>query len=366
MKKKKNSSLTPVKSKPWRFLRWLNIALVLLSFLSLLAPFSDPQVFWPLALIGLLTPVFLVFHVLFFLFWIYQKKYYWLYSIGILLMSWSSIKGLIGFQPVIQSENTSLELKVLSYNTHMLRSVKNAKTISPDAFAAIVQGMDPDIICLQEFAPDPSKRSAYAKALASIGLKHHHHNPGKAGAMSIFSKYPLDGLVYHNFSNEVNGFQAVELKLGATTFRVYNTHLQSNYVTGLTNELADRPNLQEKETWQNIRQVAARYKRSAVKRSEQAKTIKAHINESKVPVIVCGDFNDIAPSYTYRILKGDLKDAFLERGRAWGATYAGKIPGLRIDYILSSTSFRVNNSRTYPAYFSDHHPLVAYLQVPEN
>ena len=55
-------------------------------------------------------------------------------------------------------------------------------------------------------------------------------------------------------------------------------------------------------------------------RSKQAEAIAQHIENSPYPVIVCGDFNDTPVSYTYRMMKTGLKDAFRQSGFGFGGT----------------------------------------------
>jgi endonuclease/exonuclease/phosphatase family metal-dependent hydrolase len=83
-------------------------------------------------------------------------------------------------------------------------------------------------------------------------------------------------------------------------------------------------------------------------------------------VVVCGDFNDTPNSYTYHQISKGLNDAFREAGSGIGTTYVGKIPFLRIDYILYS------KERFDPLYFkvirknlSDHYPVVSTLKIKD-
>ncbi|MEO0339615.1 MAG: endonuclease/exonuclease/phosphatase family protein, partial [Bacteroidota bacterium] len=192
-------------------------------------------------------------------------------------------------------------------------------------------------------------------------------NPNQEGArtlgsLAIFSKYPLKTVAYHKF-NATHGYQIVDLEKGGQAFRLINIHLSSNQVTQITNELAEEGNLNEKETWSNIKEVASRYKNGAIRRSTQAELIRAKIEASRLPTIVCGDFNDTAQSYVYRTIKGDLQDTFVKKGAGFGSSYAGKIPALRIDYILSSSDVKILGSRRRSHYFSDHYAVEAVLEL---
>ena len=98
-------------------------------------------------------------------------------------------------------------------------------------------------------------------------------------------------------------------------------------------------------------------------RVKQAEEVAAHIQQCPYPVIVCGDFNELPLSYPYRIISKGLKDAFLERGKGWGFTYCGKIPGLRLDYVLVSPEIEVIDFKIPKRKLSDHYPVIAYLKI---
>jgi endonuclease/exonuclease/phosphatase (EEP) superfamily protein YafD len=74
-------------------------------------------------------------------------------------------------------------------------------------------------------------------------------------------------------------------------------------------------------------------------RSVQADTIASIMAQSPYPVIVCGDFNDIPISYTYRRMSRMADDAFRKVGRGYSSTYRGFFDMLRIDYVLLSEEF---------------------------
>lgn len=361
MKKKKSFSLTPANARSAAWLRWLNLFVVALSLLALLAPYVNPKYFWPVAIIGLATPALLLIHLFFVLFWSLRKKLYALLSLGVIIMSWSAVNGAVGFAFAKNPPND--QLKVVTFNVRRLQSYpKHNQTVTPDRFKSQIQQLNPDVLCLQEFVVSERERQPYLQVLKELGLQYIIHDQDRS-SLVIAARYPLQSIENHYYQNHVNGYQIAELDYGDQKVNIINIHLRSNYITGLTNQLADKGDLKEKETWRNIRQVLSRYKAAAITRTQQAENIAQTLARFHDPNIICGDFNDTGQSYAYHQLKGNRKDAFLTDGRSWGSTYAGKIPGLRIDYILYNPALRVSYCRRGTPGFSDHRPVVAYFDL---
>ena len=107
-----------------------------------------------------------------------------------------------------------------------------------------------------------------------------------------------------------------------------------------------------------IRQI----REASFERAEQVKILVSHIEKSPYPVIICGDFNDPPTSYSYRKVRGNRKDAFVEAGSGRSTTYdIGRIASLRIDNILFSDVFRAYNYKSPRVYLSDHFPVMCRL-----
>ena len=71
--------------------------------------------------------------------------------------------------------------------------------------------------------------------------------------------------------------------------------------------------------------------------------------------------NDTPISYAYAQLTQQLKDSFRVRAFGLGTTYAGSLPLLRIDYILSSKLLKIRSHQVLSANFSDHYPILSRL-----
>ena len=98
---------------------------------------------------------------------------------------------------------------------------------------------------------------------------------------------------------------------------------------------------------------------NAMIRARQVQLVRNLIDTTKYPVILAGDFNDLPSTYTFRTLKGKLRDNFIYGGLGTAGTYKGKLSFLRIDYILSSSSINCIKYYSDSKEWSDHNPVIA-------
>ncbi|MFN5355246.1 MAG: endonuclease/exonuclease/phosphatase family protein, partial [Bacteroidota bacterium] len=75
-------------------------------------------------------------------------------------------------------------------------------------------------------------------------------------------------------------------------------------------------------------------------------------------------FNDTPFTYTYRTAKGDLVDAFVEKGTGFGGSYTELPIPLRIDYVLHSDDITTESFAMQRNRLSDHYPLIVGLRLP--
>lgn len=342
-------------------LEWLNVFLVLGTFFCYLAPYISPVTFWPASFIGLSYPWLLLGHIIFILLWGVMRSKFVILSILSLAFGWKHIQSLVGFN---QTETVAEAkfIKIMSFNTHSFRHNDNKrKRIDQEKLSETLNLEGIDIAFLQEY-PTVGKDHAYTNFFRKEN-RMKYSSPLPNVGITVFSRYPIIHSETEYFSNGANGYQYVDIKIDSTILRCYNIHLQSNAVSGIANEVVTEGNIQEKETWLNIKGMMRQYKRAAVKRASQAEEIAKAVRESPYPVILCGDFNEIPQSYVYQTLSTGLQDAFIERGRGLGITYNGKIPALRIDYILTSQELEIIDFEVGKQNFSDHFPVFSSIRL---
>ncbi len=96
----------------------------------------------------------------------------------------------------------------------------------------------------------------------------------------------------------------------------------------------------------------------------QAKMIERFIDTSSLPVILCGDFNDVPNSFVYQKVAKKLNDAHLEAGQGLGRTFSKYLPTLRIDFVFVPKNFYVFSCYTRQDLISDHYPVIAKVKLP--
>lgn len=340
-------------------LEWLNLLIVLVTFLCYLSPYISPASFWPVSLVALGYAPLLVIHLAFILLWAAMRKRFILLSVLCLAFGWPHIQSIIGLNYGSQpSKNEGIT--IASFNAFSFKYHDKRKRVKAEELSEAIDFSGIDIVCFQELPDLKAGHYIYEFLTEEAGLTYSTRLP--ISGIAIFSRFPLENVETRYFRNGANGYQFADIKVDTFTFRCFNVHLKSNAVSGIANQVAEEGNLQERETWYNIRGMIGRYKRAAVERAREAEEVSKLIDASPYPVVLCGDFNDIPQSYVYQTLAYGLKDTFKQKGRGLGVTYAGKIPTLRIDYILAGPDFEILDFRVGRTNFSDHYPVFATIR----
>jgi len=179
-------------------------------------------------------------------------------------------------------------------------------------------------------------------------------------AIITFSKYPILSSQSIKQEEGHNFCLINDLLIGGDTVRLFNVHLESVRLKHEDYTFIDELDLKFKEE-ENLKEGSMRIfnklKTAYARRSLQVGLLKEELDRSPYPVILCGDFNDTPCSYTYQALARDKRDAFIERGKGLGNTYAGGLPSLRIDYILFDPSFQAVGFEIGKHKLSDHYPI---------
>ncbi|MCH8905349.1 MAG: endonuclease/exonuclease/phosphatase family protein [Bacteroidetes bacterium] len=289
-----------------------------------------------------------------------------MFSLALIILGWNYLGGFIQIGKKSSSEESGTEIKIMSYNvkTFDYYNWKHNKKASKNILELIAQE-DPDIICFQEYFTGSMKDFQNNETLIDeFGFKDYffHKKTSVRGVehfgIATFSKYPIlkKGIIeYSNKTRNVSIY--LDIELNGDTVRVYNIHLQSLYFDKDDYAVLDN---KEDVNLHSSRRILGKLKRGYMRRAKQSIIVAKHVNECPYPVILCGDFNDTRVSFAYRTIANskNLKDAFVDKGRGIGRTYAGPVPFVRIDFMLFGDQFDLNSYSIVKKKYSDHYPMV--------
>ena len=352
---------------------WLAMLDIVISIISVVAAIAllviligrlfEPDKLWYFSLVGLVTPIIYLVAIAASLYWIIRWRWkMFIFTIAFVAFGWPHVSlyykvkvGKTYGEPRYERGNT----KILSYNVRYLQD-EEWRTPTTDSIAEFIRRENPDIICFQEY---PIKGAEKDKCFELLSK----YNRTEIRSLTddgviCFTKYKIIR------SDSISGFCGTgkgiwaDLKIHDDTVRLFNIHLQTTSINP-----ADRNYINNKEFLQSadsarvskFADMAQRLYDNSCMRSHQVDAIRHNIEHCPYPVIVCGDFNDIPMSYTYRTIASKLNDTFSEQGEGYAHTFRGFFDLLRIDYILVSKQFRTLSYKVIPLRYSDHYPVMA-------
>ncbi|MDQ3052243.1 MAG: endonuclease/exonuclease/phosphatase family protein [Bacteroidota bacterium] len=365
-----------------KLLRIFTVVLAIMTVIAAYGGVFNPAKFWYFAFTSLGFPVLFILNILMVALWLFRgRMIVWIPLLAFLLTAFK-IPSMLQWNGFAQKpdfiEGQSEEIRMMSYNVRLFDLYNWSHSNATRAnIMNLFEQEQPAILCLQEFYSSERKNENNLKTVIDVmNFKSYHveyplslYGTDHYG-IATFSQFPIinKGVLYFD-KKTANVCIYTDINILTDTIRVYNCHLQSvrfgekdyKFIESIGNSKEDEPTGEEAAV--RTRNILGRLKRAFIKRSEQADLIARHIKESPYPVIICGDFNDTPTSYTYNTISKGLLDAFRESGSGFGTTYAGPIPGLRIDYILHSPVISSYEFRSEKQKLSDHFPISATIVI---
>lgn len=326
-------------------------ALLVLSYLSVIVP---PEKAWFFTLFGLLYPIVLPATLVLFILALFRHSRTRLALALVLLPSlFFAGRYLQLSRPKDAPQPT---LSVVSYNVGLFaHGPKGVNRLQlADEVAQYVNGLDADIICLQEFyLPEEVNIQQWLKKRFPKYHAEFYMLTGKnwrAGNVSLTRK-AASARGKETFEKSTNMALWADIQLDSSKLRIYNCHFESYNIS--------LPALIKRHTAVEVAERKLRH--SITERPRQVAQVLRGIDQAPVHSIVLGDFNDTPLSYTYfRLLRG-RKDSFMKAGKGFGATYSALWPLLRLDYILYPKELEAVSYRIEKVNYSDHYPVIVQL-----
>lgn len=291
----------------------------------------------------LLSPLFVIINLILLLYWIIVFNLKIIIPVVALLFCVGYISGV--FQIRVKPSGTRDCLKVLTYNVHSFNDGESAYAV-----AYFLKNHNIDVACLQECSSDD--RVDFAAVFGGYPYR------VRRSEFAILSRYPVDTSTITRFVNNGNGALSATIDVDGRKINVMTSHLQTTGISLSKMKYEREGNL-------SLDRAEDNFANNAKVRAAQALELKAMIEASALPVIFCGDLNDLPSSYSYHKVKGRLKDAFKEAGRGYCYTYLHIMKLLRIDYVFHSPSLKAVEFESPEVDFSDHKPVIAGFELDD-
>ena len=372
---------TPVYRK---ILIFINICFIISYLFVCLVPFVNTGVNWFIALPGIIFPLLLFVLLAFIILWaILKSKFAWACVISVIL-GFQQIAAVFSFHlpsdfSVQKQPNT---LRVMQWNvmgfdqTNEKYNIENGGHSLRPFMMDIINEQNADVLCFEEFfeSNDMAISKSNITEITKMGFPYHYfapveneHSEDRSGII-IFSKNPIIDSAKFDLNSNRKGEHLIyaDIKVKDETFRIFATHLIPIKFGQWDEQRSMKEQLYGNAGSESYKAIFSKLLRGYEFRYYQALLVGQKIAESPYPAVICGDFNDIPNSSTYFNVKENLQDPFLKKGFWTGRTTRKSFgiisPTLRIDYILCSRIFKVNQFQIMSVPYSDHYPVETDLQ----
>ena len=365
-----------------------NLCVAALFLMGCYSEYLFSASWWPVGFLTISLFYLLLVLGIFFIFWLFVKPAWSLIFIVTAALSINHIRNIIPFRfsSMFTMQKKPADLRVMSWNVAQFDIMKHKeKPATYNEMISLVNEFSPDIACFQEMVSGDTladlNNSYYRKYsfysifefasklslpnyLYTYNFKDNFLNQQHFGIV-IFSKYPIiNKQTIRNYPYDYNSnFQYTDIVKDGDTFRVFNCHLQSLRFSNSNLDYIQNPAIKTETDLKKSKNVITKFKNAFLRRQGQADRVRAEIEKSPYPVIVCGDFNDVPNSYAYETIGKNLQDAFVKKGTGLGRTFSGISPTLRIDNIFVDKRYSVNQYVRVQKKLSDHFPIITDISL---
>ena len=367
----------------------LNIIVAALYLACSFAPFLHPKTWWFTGFLGLFFPYIFLLLLLFLMFWIFVRIKRAFFPLLVMLAGFSAVGNHISFKrgDDFSQEKQLGSIRFMDWNLrHFIPFDESMFKPDQDKHLQLildqVKKYQPDVICFQEFVSMPAegKKDPMYHLEHVLGYKYHQFagedifDTKQYSGIAIFSRLPIarGGVIpFSPASPDANAENTVFADVidGADTLRIYAVHFQSFGFGAREYGVIDDVKAKNDSSVIQSKQLIKKMRNTFYWHGVQSDFIVNEMASSPYPTFVMGDLNDVPGSYTYSVVRGDRKDAFLGKGTGLGATFTSSssfmlqlLPTLRIDYIFHPEQYEALQFTQGGKRLSDHSFLVSDIR----
>src|ERR1035438_972148 len=219
----------------------LNVITLILYLISCLCPFLNTSEDWYLALPGLVFPLIFFALLFFIILWMFLKSKWWLISSIVLLLGFQQIFAAFAFHfsTTFSSEKAPNTLRVLQWNVAGWNEYNRGSDTgwNHSDMMDLIRRQNADVLCFEEFFDylNENNYEPNVATITAIGYPYHYFvateyskNDYETG-IAIFSKFPIVDTASYAYRVNREGEHLLygDITVGASTFRIFVTHLQS-------------------------------------------------------------------------------------------------------------------------------------------
>ena len=297
-------------------------------------------------------PVLIAADFVLLVFWLVMRRWHWaLIPLIAILCCIPYSQTIYQFGSIDATADSKPGVKIATYNVARF-SRETSGFIAQDILSEMKK-QKVDVVCFQEYndqCGDKKNSDSYKDYFPYMAM-------GESDMM-IYSRYPIIKSKNLNFEMTNNSAMWADINVKGTALRVYNAHLET---TGINTTLHKAGKLINQgldvESNALLRAFYGNYTLGMIARSGQANVLAMDMRDCELPVIVCGDFNDVPYSYVYNTMLGDKVDGFKECGSGFMYTFRGGNKKVRIDYIFHDKGMTGLSYYKRELSYSDHNPV---------
>lgn len=342
-------------------LRILSIAVYLLTIFAAYGGWVNPHIWAFPSMVTLILPYAAIATAILVVIWLCRRK---------IIMAVAGVLTLVG---CISQINTVVPLSfsktphqgettftLISYNI-LHTDDRKMPDFSPSRSISYLLKSGADIICLQEIGFADSRESPLITDAQrdSLSRKYPYIILGGRQQLSILSRYPVKPSAHR--SEYLTSYQIYDLEIKGHKLAIVNVHLapyslneeERRVLSGINSMASARHSMSEFKG-----EIRAKLGDAFRLRAMHADKVRQILDSIPGNVIVCGDFNDVPASWTYRTIVGnDMKDAFRNTHFGPMITYNAHAFWFNIDHVLYRGDLRALSLKRADLNSSDHYPL---------
>lgn len=354
-------------------LKILTYLLYVVTLLTAYGGYMNPEWFTLPSMGVLFFPYFALLTLIISILWLIRKRFIiGCIGIGTLMFCGPTFTDAVPLRFHNTASNPEKTFKMVTFNCLHLQDIKKKDNGLNEPFNRSLHFLihcGADFICLQELYDFKRNKISekFPTQVDSLLNIYPYLSTDDNREIEFISKHPFTQLqVKLPDDVKYGSVAAYQLDIHGEELTVVNVHLSSYMLTELERNIITEANSQNgiKKSLKELEgSVYRKMKDAFIARARVSEAIAKYAAGLKGNVIVCGDFNDVPGSWSYRnFTKRDFQDAYARTGFGHLITYNQHMMFFHIDQILYKGDLMPLYVTKEPTVISDHYPLIAEFE----